>query len=240
MKDIDLALFTGVDIPVPECGIIVHQPTIKEISMIGEKQFLTGAQMLCIDKDSLKQDGKDLSNTSNFQVFMTIIGAEEMKETKAAIIEAMSLIVPNSKITFTPRSLLLNYNGTNIIIDEGNFEYFQDILRQVFCLKKKEEEFNPANAAAARIAEKIKKGRQKVARLKGDDVGSIYARYISALAIGLHLPLDSLINYTIYQIQDLLERFSLWTSWDIDIRSRLAGADAKGKPEDWMRNIHKD
>ena len=209
MKDIDLALFTGVDIPVPECGIIVHQPTIKEISMIGEKQFLTGAQMLCIDKDSLKQDGKDLSNTSNFQVFMTIIGAEEMKETKAAIIEAMSLIVPNSKITFTPRSLLLNYNGTNIIIDEGNFEYFQDILRQVFCLKKKEEEFNPANAAAARIAEKIKKGRQKVARLKGDDVGSIYARYISALAIGLHLPLDSLINYTIYQIQDLLERFSL-------------------------------
>ena len=209
MKDIDLALFTGVDIPIPECGIIVHQPTIKEISMIGEKQFLTGAQMLCIDKDSLKQDGKDLSNTSNFQVFMTIIGAEEMKETKAAIIEAMSLIVPNSKITFTPRSLLLNYNGTNIIIDEGNFEYFQDILRQVFCLKKKEEEFNPANAAAARIAEKIKKGRQKVARLKGDDVGSIYARYISALAIGLHLPLDSLINYTIYQIQDLLERFSL-------------------------------
>ena len=209
MKDIDLALFTGVDIPVPECGIIIHQPTIKEISMIGEKQFLTGAQMLCIDKDSLKQDGKDLSNTSNFQVFMTIIGAEEMKETKAAIIEAMSLIVPNSKITFTPRSLLLNYNGTNIIIDEGNFEYFQDILRQVFCLKKKEEEFNPANAAAARIAEKIKKGRQKVAQLKGDTVGSIYARYISALAVGLHLPLDSLINYTIYQIQDLLERFSL-------------------------------
>ena len=209
MKDIDLALFTGVDIPIPECQIVVHQPTIKEISMIGEKQFLTGVQILCIDKDTIREGGKDLSNTSNFQVFMTVINAEEMKESKKAVIEAISLIVPNSKITFTPRSLLLNYNGTNIIIDEGNFEYFQDILRQVFCLKKKEEEFNPANAAAARIAEKIKKGRQKVARLKGDDVGSIYARYISALAIGLHLPLDSLINYTIYQIQDLLERFSL-------------------------------
>jgi len=209
MKDIDLALFTGVDIPVPECGIIVHQPTIKEISMIGEKQFLTGAQMLCIDKDSLKQDGKDLSNTSNFQVFMTIISAEEMKETKAAIIEAMSLIVPNSKITFTPRSLLLNYNGTNIIIDEGNFEYFQDVLRQVFCLKKKEDDYNPVNAQAAKIAEKIKKGKARVAHLKGEDVGSVYARYISALAIGLQIPLQDLLNCTIYQIQDLLERFSL-------------------------------
>lgn len=39
MKDIDLALFTGVDIPVPELQIIIHQPTIKEISMVGEKPF---------------------------------------------------------------------------------------------------------------------------------------------------------------------------------------------------------
>ena len=212
MKDIDLALFTGVDIPVPECEIIIHQPTIKEISMIGEKQFLTGAQMLCIDKDSLKQGGKDLSNTSNFQVFMTIIGAEEMKETKKAVLEALSLILPNSKITFTPRSLLLNYNGTNTIIDEGNFEYFQEILRQVFCLKSKEDDYNPANAEAAKIAEKMKKAKAKVAKIKGDSVGSIYARYISALAVGLHLNISDLINCTIYQIQDLLERFSLWTS----------------------------
>ena len=212
MKDIDLALFTGVDIPVPECEIIIHQPTIKEISMIGEKQFLTGAQMLCIDKDSLKQGGKDLSNTSNFQVFMTIIGAEEMKETKKAVLEALSLILPNSKITFTPRSLLLNYNGTNIIIDEGNFEYFQEILRQVFCLKSKEEDFNPVNAQAAKIAEKMKKAKAKVAKIKGDSVGSIYARYISTLAVGLHLDILDIINYTIYQVLDLLERYGLWTS----------------------------
>ena len=240
MQDIELALFTGVDIPIPECEIVIHQPSIKEISMIGEKQFLSGIKVLCIDKSDLKQGGNDLSNTSNFQIFMTIMGAEEAKETKKTVIEALSLIVPNSKVTFTPRSLLLNYNGANTIIDEGNFEYFQDILRQVFCLKKNEDNYNPANDAAAKIAEKIKKAKAKVAQIKGEDVGSIYARYISALAVGLHLNLLDLIDYTIYQVQDLLERFSLWTSWDIDIRSRLAGADAKGKPEDWMRNIHKD
>ncbi len=240
MKDIDLALFTGVDIPIPECQIVIHQPSIKEISMVGEKEFLSGVQVLCIDKDSFKKGENSLSNTSNFQIFMTVMGAEEAKETKKAVLESLSLIIPNTKVTLTPRSLLLNYNNTNIIIDEGNFEYFQEILRQVFCLKKKEDDYNPANAEAAKIAEKIKKAKARVATIKGDDVGSIYARYISALAVGLHLDLTDLINYTIYQIQDLLERFSLWTSWDIDIRSRLAGADAKGKPEDWMRNIHKD
>lgn len=240
MKDIELALFTGVDIPIPECQIIIHQPSIKEISMLGERWFLTGVQVLCIDKEQFKKDNSDLSNTTNFQIFMTIMHEKEARESKESVIEALSLIVPNTKVTLTPRSLLLNYNGANIIIDEGNFDSFQEILRQVFCLNKKEDDFNPANAAAAKIAEKIKKGRAKVAHLKGEDVGSVYARYISALSVGLKIPIKELINYTIYQINDQLERFGLWTNWDLDIRSRLAGAKGDGKPEDWMRNIHKD
>jgi len=209
MKDIDLALFTGVDIPITECGLIIHQPSIKEISMIGERQFLLGIKLLTISKEDLEQGENNLSNTPNFQIFMTIINAAEAKESKIAVKDALSLIVPNSQITILPRTLLLNCNDTNIIIDEGNFEYFQDVLRQVFCLKKKEDDFNPANEQAAKIAEKIKKSKAKVAHLKGEDIGSIYARYISALAIGLKLPLQDLLNCTIYQIQDLLERFSL-------------------------------
>ena len=210
MKDIDLALFTGVDIPIPACQVIIHQPSITEISMVGEKVFLSGIQALCIDKSQFEEGGKkDLSNTTNFQIFMTIMHEKEAKEVKKNVMDALSLIIPNTKVTITPRALLLNYNGANIIIDEGNFEEFQNILRQVFCLKKKEEDFNPANEAAAKIAEKIKKGRARVAHLKGEDVGSIYAKYVSSLAIGLRLPLDKLINCTIYQINDMIERFSL-------------------------------
>jgi len=239
MEDISLALFTGVDIPIEECELIIHQPNFIEISMIGEKRFLSGVQVLTIDKQMFK-DGNDLSNTSNFQIFMTIMNREEGKKSKKMVIDALSLIIPNAKVNITPRSLLLNYDGKTIIIDEGNFEYFQNVLRQVFCIDIDKEDFNPANAQAAAIAEKIKKAKAKVAHLKGEDVGSVYARYISALSIGLKIPIKDLIVCTIYQIRDMLERFSLWTSWDIDIRSRLAGADAKGKPEDWMRNIHKD
>jgi hypothetical protein len=209
MRDIDLALFTGVDIPIPECQIIIHQPSLKEISMVGEKGFLAGVQVLCIDKSQFKEGKTDLSNTTNFQIFMTIMHEKEAKETKGCVMDALSLIIPNTKVTLTPRALLLNYNDTNIIIDEGNFDNFQEILRQVFCIKLNEDDFNPANAQAAKIAEKIKKGRARVAHLKGDDVGSIYARYMSALSVGLRISIDKLINYTIYQLNDILERFSL-------------------------------
>jgi len=208
MEDISLALFTGVDIPIEECELIIHQPNFIEISMIGEKRFLSGVQVLTIDKRMFK-DGNDLSNTSNFQIFMTIMNREEGKKSKKMVIDALSLIIPNAKVNITPRSLLLNYDGKTIIIDEGNFEYFQNVLRQVFCIDIDKEDFNPANAQAAAIAEKIKKAKAKVAHLKGEDVGSVYARYISALSIGLKIPIKDLIVCTIYQIRDMLERFSL-------------------------------
>ena len=40
--DYRLALMCGNDIPIPECQLIVHQPSIKEISYIGEKDFFAG------------------------------------------------------------------------------------------------------------------------------------------------------------------------------------------------------
>ena len=54
--DIRLALVTGVDIPIPSCQLVVHQPSIKEISMIGETDFFVGVQCLNIDKNLLNQD----------------------------------------------------------------------------------------------------------------------------------------------------------------------------------------
>jgi hypothetical protein len=35
--DIRLALMTGIDIPISEINMSVHQPTLKEISYIGEQ-----------------------------------------------------------------------------------------------------------------------------------------------------------------------------------------------------------
>jgi len=39
----DLALMTGVDIPIPELQLTLHQPTIKEISLLDSElsYFLT-------------------------------------------------------------------------------------------------------------------------------------------------------------------------------------------------------
>ena len=64
-------------------------------------------------------------------------------------------------------------------------------------------------------------------------------QYISSMVIGIQsMSLKDCLNLTLYQLLDLVERYSLYTDWDIDIRSRLAGASPDGQPENWMKNIH--
>lgn len=236
-----LALMTGIDYPIPELQIAVHQPSIKEISMIGEKDFFLGAQVLCLNKTLYIQDENLLSETTNFQIFMTIMQNKEAAQTKACVNKVLSLIFPNTTALFTPRALLLNLGDQSINIDEGNFETLQDVLKAVFCLSESgQEAFNPANEEAKKIAEKLMRGRQRVAAQKAKEGGdSIFTQYLSILTVGLEsMGLNELMNLTMFQLYDLVERYMLYSNWDLDVRQRLAGGKPDSEPENWMKPIH--
>ena len=83
--DTRLSLMCGTDYPVPECQLVIHQPSIKEISFIGEQDFFTGIQCLCLNKTMFVKDETDLSNVNNFQIFMTIMSEKEAADKKAAV-----------------------------------------------------------------------------------------------------------------------------------------------------------
>ena len=91
---------------------------------------------------------------------------------------------------------------------------------------------------AKEIAEKLMRGRQRVAAQSGENNHSIFSQYLSVLVIGTQLGFNELQTYTMYQIFDLMERYSLYTNWDIDLRCRLAGGKPDTQPDNWMKNIH--
>ena len=237
--DIRLALMAGIDIPIPELQLTIHQPTIKEIAFIGDTDFFIGSQCLTVDKKLLQQDETLLENTNNFQIFMTIMTEKESIDKRKATLQVLELIIPGYKVIFTPRSMILSKQEQSIIIDEQNFQFLQAPLREIFCIKSSTEDFNPANTKAKEIAEKLKRGRQRVAAQKNDGKGSIFVQYVSALTVGLSsMSLQDCLNLTMYQMFDLVERYSLWLDWDLDIKQRLAGATPDAKPDNWMKNIH--
>ena len=240
MIDLRLPLITGTDIPIPECQLTLHQPTIKEISMIGEQEFFKAAQCLTINKRMYIKDESLLENTNNFQIFMTIMNDKESQDKKIAVRSLLYILFPSfDNIMFTPRALVLNSPKGEVIIDESNFEGLQPIFQRIFCLENEgQQSFNPANKAAKDIADKIMRARQRVAAQKENDNSSILSQYASILAIGLQLSLLDTIKLTIFQLYDQIERYTLFIRWDLDARTRLAGGKPDSEPENWMKNIH--
>lgn len=230
---------TGVDIPIPELQTVIHQPSILEISYLGEKEFFTGLQLICINKAMYIEDESLLENTTNFQLFMTMVNEKQLADKKATVLSTLQLFFPGAQCYFTPQSILLIRDGQNIMIDEETFGVLQNIISEICCLQSGDQSnFNPANDKAKEIAAKLMRGRKRVAEQKQEQ-GSIFTQYLSILVVGLHsMSLQNAIGLTIYQIYDLMERYKLFTSWDVDLRARMAGAKGDKPLEDWMKQIH--
>lgn len=242
MKDIRLALMTGVDIPIPDLQLILHQPNLIEISMIGEQDFFSAIHYLSLQKESLIEDKALLQQLSNFQVLMKVISQPNFLDKKNAILDTLSLLFPNYAIMFTPQSIIMTKEETTVMIDNNNFDILQNILKEAFCVNSIFQgdniTYNPANAKAKEIADKLMRGRQRAAQLKEANNESILTRYMSILTIGSILTLQQCKELTIFQLFDLIERYNLFTEWDINLKIRLAGGDPKSEAENWMKNIH--
>ena len=240
--DTRLTLMCGTDYPVPECQIILHQPRIKEIALIGESDFFSGIQCLCLNKSMFVKDESDLPNVNNFQIFMTIMSEKEAADKKAAVQQVCTLMFPQNKVLFTPRSMLITGGEQNIQIDETNFEFLQAAISNICCLKTgpmDQQSFNPANSKAREIAEKLMRGRQRVAAQKGTSNTSIFSQYLSILTVGLgSMSFQNCMDLTMYQLYDLVERYSLYVNWDMDVKCRLAGGKPDSQPDNWMKDIH--
>lgn len=245
--DIRLALMTGIDIPIPELQVAIHQPTMKDISYMGEQDFFTAVHHICLDKEALIEDKNLLVNLTNFQVLMKVLEqSKDASEKKNALTTLLSLLFPSYKAIFTPNSIILNNMETqeSVLIDSNNFQYLQDMIKEVCCVSNifqgNNIVYKPANARAKAIADKIMRGRQKAAAAKGgESFESVFSRYISILTIGTStMSFADCAELTMYQLFDLVERYTLYTGWDIDLRVRLAGGDPKSEPDNWMKNIH--
>ena len=232
----------GTDYPVPECQLTIHQPKIKEISYIGEYEFFSGIQCLCLNKSMFIKDESLLETTSNFQIFMTIMSEKETANKKESVLQVCSLLFPKMRIMFTPMSMLITGEGQTLQIDENNFEFLQMAISNICCLKTgpmDQTTFNPANDKAREIAEKLMRGRQRVAAEKGTSNSSVFTQYLSILTVGLNsMTLKDLCDLTMFQLYDLVERYMLYVNWDIDVRCRLAGGKPDNQPDDWMKSIH--
>lgn len=245
----ELLLLSGADIPFIEGTVTIHQPTLYEISMIGEEVFFTGCELLKFSKDILNSEDKNrLFNQTDFNIFMSIMNDKSgsMTYNISCAKQVLDLIFPFYTVEFAPNEILLFERDGYIKcgqINDINFLAFKDVIISMFCLHKTSsaQEYNVQGELAKKIADKFKKRKQQLAELssKSNKV-AIFSRYISILTVGEHKDMNSFMQYTVYQLLDEFQRYELKMSYDIYFKARMAGAKDLKEPDDWMKDIHEE
>ena len=239
----ELLLQSGNDIPFRLGRCNIHQPQLKEIAYIGEEAFQVGSRFLLFTKDNLQpQDKSGLENQSNFNIFMSVMNAKESAKHKTDAMMVLTLMFPNARIKIDTDKILLQFNeNIESSVNEYNFDEFQDIIRQMFCLNSMggEGKYNPADALASKIAEKLKKRQQKLNEMKGEQQKiNLFSRYVSILSVGLQKDKNELMQYTVYQLMDEFERYRLKQDFDVYVQAKMAGAKDLEEVKNWMEDIH--
>ena len=94
-----LLLQTGGEIPFLSAGVTIHNPSLKEIGFIGDKDFLIGCHFLCFNRENLSDEDKvNLEDKSDFEIFMSVMSSRQKAIHKTDAIMVLALLFPQYKI----------------------------------------------------------------------------------------------------------------------------------------------
>lgn len=249
-----LTLVAGADIPVPELKANIHQPSIKEIAVIGEERFYKSLSLFDIGKESMEKVltsdivqqelqsielvKNALESMSDFEVLLQVL--KEDHEARIGFETILMLVFPQYTFEFEERFILGVSPEGSFTLNEMNFGILRDVIKTMFCLRAvTQEEFNPQSDKAKAIADKIKKARERVRAAKGQsqEKNYILANYISSLGIGSNaLNIINAVNLTVFQLFDQMERYGLYTQHDYAVKAAMAGAKDV-EMVDWLKSL---
>lgn len=225
-----LLYLTGQPVRIKECNIILTPPTIRQIAMIGESSFLYIAQTMSnMDKiaESLREGNPQLKDTQDFQIFLALMSSDD--NAARMLKDFFDLVFPNYEIRFSETDISFSVDSNLVgMVNSFNFVSLCQTIKEIFIETssrgEQEIEYNPANEAARKIAEKIQEGRRKVATIKAKngkvDKMSLFASYISTLSVGMRISIDVFLDCTPFQLYDLFNRY--WLKEDFDTYKKIS------------------
>lgn len=240
---------SGQQVEIPGANIFITQPTIKQIVNFGEDDFLIATNLLIRTEkliEQIKKGNSQLEMYSDFQLFMIVL--KEDKSVKELFQKLFELIFPDYRINIQDFGInfLVEEDEKSILVGQihpYNFEDFKILISDLFSAhslnEEEEREFNPVNDAAAAIAKKLQRGREKRAQQRGPQ--SLFGIYCSVLSIGLGLDVNIFFNYTPFQLFDAYNRYMSKQQSDFYLRvSTMPFMDVSKmeQPKDWGRNLY--
>jgi hypothetical protein len=238
-----LQLISGAPIVVPKLELIIYQPRLYQVAELGEEKFYEYLSYFKISKKVILSKVKDkefielLDQKTDYEILKLI--SENEPSIEEGIITILKLVIKDIEvIKLNPFFIFIKTQaGQQYVINDEYFTIIKEILYKIFGLGKEKQEYNPANSIAADIAKKLQERKEKLARLQGKKEQSMFADFISILAVGLNcVDISKILNLTIYQILNIMQRFGMYNQYNVQIQAMLQGAEDV-ELIDWLQKI---
>lgn len=238
-KDYGMQLYTKDPIFVD--SVPIYPISLREISRIGYKRYVTELGMLCLRESEIQVATGDEVSECNVFSFL-VMYARKKPEMMQTILSVLSKIT-HSRVVFLPGKMC--FSGGFFEITKENFSDVQEIIRLRNGLLQEEdgEDENPDNEAARRVLQRRKEERlkRKKAKIKDEESEITLEDLISILASGLGMLMDSVMEYDLYQFNDQFNRLKIMDDYHVNVQALLHGA----KKEDvnmvhWITKIKRN
>lgn len=244
----DIGLYlSGAPVPLPECALFITQPTVRQIVQFGESNFLTAVHLLSKTNeylDPIREGNPELAKKTDFQLLMIMI--HEDKSIRSYLDSFFELTFPEYNVNYEQNAIVFSLREDDKrkgMITMYSFDKFVSVVKELFTTETSEkEDYNPANEAAAKIAEKLKKAREQTdPKSSSDENISLFGTYASILSVGLKMDINIFYNYTPFQIVDNFKRY--WEKDKSDFYRKvsitpLMDTSKMEVPEEWTRNLY--
>lgn len=248
MSDYGLCL-SGGPLPVDGTNVYLTQPTVRQILRVGEQGFLTVVQLFCRTNRFLtdvREANPAFENVDDFILLMMTLTQKDADSIRADVGLFFDLVFPDFEVTPSPESLDFARDGTVVgAVTPETFKGFQRAIDKLFLPHGGDnaEDYNPTNAYAAKIAKQLEESRKKVAEEHGETnkgFTSVYGSFVSILSTGIPMDINSLLDYTPFQLCDTFARYWLKVKYDFYQRistTPMMDVSKVDKPEEWTKDI---
>ncbi|MGL5563490.1 MAG: hypothetical protein ACRDCN_12855 [Tannerellaceae bacterium] len=230
MPKIDgLQLISGADIVMPELGLIMSQPKIKDIAyMFGEDGYYEVMAYLSTTKENLNLGEipeEVYEKLTNYDCFM--IAMKSSKKKLLLVKSLFYLLFPEYEVDLDTEAFLVKISKGEFtaVINSENFEVLLFYIKSIFMIPVEDpnKEKKQMSEKAQAIAKKIEEGKRK--RQKGKESKGGLEKEISELAVYLKLAINDIVTkFTMYQLLSQIPLTKKNERYNQDYRAILAGA----------------
>lgn len=245
--DVSSQAYLNIPTIFNENTCIIYPKTVDEILKMSQQEYQYNLSLLTLQeneiKEILKKKEVDFDEDEEISPFAYILINAQHSETFLLDIKRAFFTFIREKVTFLFEENLILIGEEPLekrFLDINNFEDFQNILRiqNRLEIKEKPPEDEDPMARKFRLKREMLAAAKKKINSNKEDSTEFKDLISSLCAYGIGITPFNVGNLSLYAFYDLFERTGAKDSYELDIKSLLAGADSKKvKPKYWIRNL---